>query len=260
MPDGGPSGSSEQSNEPWSVAQPFLQRGYEEAERQILDRPTEFFPGSTVVPFAPETMMALGGQSNRAMMGSPLLPQSQGYTGDVLSGAYLSPENNPFLGGVTDAVLSQVQPQVAASFGMAGHGAGSPLASEALGRGVSRGMAPYLFGEYGRERGIQERAAERAPYLAREDYFDIGQLGAVGATREAQAQRELGDQIQRWEFAQQEPPRRTMDYLRAIQGIQAYPQITTESSTSPGIATGVGLGLQGLSTFAPMIFGMPGGK
>ena len=241
--------TSRTTSEPWVGAQEPLRRGYAAAEQFILDRPTEFFPDSTVIPFAPETTAALGATTNRALAGSPLLGGAQEYTGNVLAGEFTDPRTNPFLGDVSDAVLADVQPRVASTFSRAGRTGGSPLYLEALGRGVSRGMAPYLFGEYGRERGIQESAAGRAPGLAREDYGDIDRLGRVGATREAQAGEGLADQMARWAFAQEEPGRRAQAYASTISG---FPIGTNETTrTSGGGSKGMdllGLGLQGAGT------------
>lgn len=285
---GGGTTTSVTNSEPWSEQKPYLATGFESALTDVLNRPRSYFPDSTVVPYSPETMSALSAQSNRALQGSPLLggaqdytgdvlggeylsaapSQAGGYTGDVLSGKYLDPESNPFLANVQDSVLSQVQPQVAGTFARAGRTGGSPLAAEALGRGVSRGMAPYLFGEYGRERGIMEgaagreydrfsqergvmeNAANRAPGLAREDYFDIGQLANVGAARELKADEGLQDSISRWNFAQAEPTERLGQYMNMIGG--GYGGTSTGSQTSSQssnpLLTGLGLGMSGLST------------
>ncbi|KKM78963.1 hypothetical protein LCGC14_1354620, partial [marine sediment metagenome] len=213
---GGDRGSTTTTQDPWWAQQAPLRRGFQ-AAGEFLDRPREYFPESTVIPFSPETTAAMGAQSNRAMQGNPLLGQAQGYTSDVMGGKYLDPQNNPFLAGVSDAVTSQVRPGVDSMFAGSGR-AGSPAHAEALGRGVSRGMAPYLFNEYGRERGMQESAASRAPGLAREDYFDIGRLANVGAKREGKAQEELQDSMSRWQFAQNEPGNRLSNYMNLIRG------------------------------------------
>ena len=248
---GGTTTTSTQNNDPWSGQQQYLTTGFERAETDVLNRPLEYFPDDTVIPFSPETEAALGRQSARAWEGSPLLAGAQGYTGDVLGGDFfntptirgdfLDPSTNPFFSGVSDAVLSQVQPQVASTFARAGRTGGSPLHAEALGRGVSRGMAPFLFGEYGRERGLQESAfgreraaqegaAARAPGLAREDYFDIERLGDVGAAREGKSEERLADQIARFNFAQEEPTNRLAQYTNLIRG--NYGGTSTSSSTS----------------------------
>lgn len=245
--------TSTTTTEPWAAQQDYLERGFREAEQNVLDRPLSYFPESTVVPFAPESTAALGAQGSRAYQGSPLLGGAQGYTQDVLSGQYLSPESNPFLGGVADAVLSQVQPQVAGTFARAGRTGGSPLAAEALGRGVSRGIAPYLFGEYGRERGAMEAAAGRAPGLAREDYFDIGQLASVGARREAKAGESLSESINRWNFAQGEPANRIGQYSNLVGGNYGGTSTQSTKSSSDPLMQMLGLGLMG----AGMVGGFP---
>ena len=143
-------------------------------------------------------------------------------------------------------MLSEVQPRVASTFARAGRTGGSPLHAEALGRGVSRGMAPYLFGEYGRERGIMEGAAARAPGLAREDYYDPAKLGQVGAARESKAEEGLAEEIARFNFGQQEPTNRLAQYMNLIQG--NYGGTSTASTTAAQSANsallGAGTGLR----------------
>ncbi len=227
---GGQTTTTTQNNDPWSGQQGPLKTSFARAETDVLNRPLDYFPDPTVIPFSPETETALGAQTGRAFAGSPLLEGAQGYTGDVLGGKFLDPASNPALAGLSDAVLSVVQPQVAGNFARAGRTGGSPLAQESLGRGVARGMAPFLFNEYGRERGIMESAAARAPGLAREDYFDITKLGEVGAAREGKSEERLADTLARFNFAQEEPTNRLAQYTNLIRG--NYGGTSTSSSTS----------------------------
>ncbi len=226
----GDSGKQETKSEPWGGIQPYLRAGYRGAAEDILRRPQEFFPGQTYVDYSPETQQALDLQTQRAGA-NPLLGQAQDYTSGVLGGDYLN--NNPYMDQLSDSVLSSVMPQVSSQFGGASGRFGSPAMAEALGRGVSRGMAPFLFSEYGAERGRQQQAAQMAPGLAREDYFDIGQLGQVGAAREALDRQALQDEISRFNFAQQEPVNRLQNYMGILGG--SAPLIagsgTTQAST-----------------------------
>ena len=386
--DGGGS-TTTSTSEPWEAQKGFLERGFDEALGNVLERPLSYFPDSTVVPFSPETTMAMGAQETRALQGSPLLGGAQDYTGDVLGGGYLSsnipgsageqaqqtigggylspnipgsagqqaqqtigggnlspyipgsageqtqgtvegeylspsipglagsytqdvlggqftsPETNPFFANIGDSVLSLVQPQVASSFASAGRTGGSPAANEALGRGVSRGMAPFLFDEYGRERNIQEQAAGRsydqyagervlqenaagraydrfgqergfqegatdrafdryagergfmqdaanlAPELAREDYFDIAQLANVGAMREGKAGEQLSDQMARWNFGQNEPANRIGQFMSLVQGNYGGTETTTGSQSSDPLSTILGAGLGAAGAAGP---------
>lgn len=217
---GGGGSSQEQTtvSEPWEEQKPYLITGFEGAEADVLNRPLEYFPGSTVTPFSQETQTGLDAQTGRARHGSPLLAGAQDYTGDVLGGQFTDPATNPFLSNVQDMVMSQVQPDVDARFAASGRTGMSPRAQEALGRGVSRGMAPHLFGAYQQERGFQEAAADRAPGLAREDYYDIDRLMQSGAQREGKSEEELADQIARHNFEQSEPTNRLAQYMNLIQG------------------------------------------
>ncbi len=251
---GGGGTTSSTSNEPWAGAQPSLRTGYQALEQNVLNRPTEFFPGSTVVPFAPETEAAMGAQANRAFQGSPLLGGAQDYTSDVMGGQYLSPESNPFFAGTMDSIISAIRPGVDSMFAGGGR-AGSPAHAEALGRGVSRGAMPYLSNLYTQERGFQEGAANRAPGLAREDYYDIDRLGGVGAAREGQAGEQLADSMARWGFAQEEPGRRAQSYVSGLSGIPMPMSSTTRTSGGggSGFMDALSLGLMG----AGMVGGFP---
>ncbi len=236
---------------------PYYTSGLTAAEEDILYRPTEFFPGQTYADFSPETELALAGQTGRALAGSPLLGQSQDYTSSVLAGDYLSPTDNPFFSQLSDAVRAEVQPAVTGRFARAGRTGGSPLETEAIGRGVSRGLAPYLFSEYGRERGAMEAAASRAPQLAREDYFDIGQLGRVGAAREGQTQRGIDEAMARFGFGQNEPTNRVLTYMSALQGVPVgLNTVSTQTGTSQQNVNpwlyGTGTALRAGGTLFPM--------
>ena len=66
-----------------------------------LDSPPDYFPGSTVVPFAPQTETALQGVEQRATAGSPLTAAGQQGILETASGEYLG--ENPALQGAIDA-------------------------------------------------------------------------------------------------------------------------------------------------------------
>ena len=257
-------------SEPWSGIQPYLGRGYRAAQAEVLQRPQEFFPGQTYVEYSPETEQALAAQTARATGGNPLLGLAQQQTGATLAGEYLG--QNPYLDQLQESVMSTVMPGVDTQFNLASGRFGSPAHAEALSRGVTRGMAPYLFGEYGAERGRQQAAAGMAPSMAREDYFDISQLGRVGTAREDLERLALQDEIARFQFAQQEPTQRVQDYMGILSGsaplVGGAGQVTASapggglnpmgalggaaggaalgSMVFPGVGTAVGAGLGGL--------------
>ncbi len=251
----GGGGNQEVKNEPWSGVQPYLSELFRYGQRDVLERPLEFYPQSTVVPFAPETEYGLGATTNRAYGGSPLNPMAQMQVGRTLAGDYMA--GGEGYDAYLDSLMSQVQPAVASQFGSAGR-AGSPGMAEALGRGIGRGMAPL----YDAERSRMMGASSLAPQLAREDYYDMDRMLGVGAQRENLYGRELADQIARWDFEQGEPFGRLSRYSTLLQG--GIPFGTRETSgaskgagqTAMGAA---GLGLSAARMGGPGGFGMWGG-
>lgn len=248
---GGDTQSSSQTttSEPWGPQQPFLEQGMRYALQDVLRTPDQYFPNQAFVPFAPETETALSAQTGRALMGSPLNPAAQGQVMSTLGGGYLG--QGPQWDAMQDAVMSSVMPQVDASF-MQHHRFGSPLHAEALGRGVARGMAPLLESE--RERMMQ--ASALAPTLAQQDYFDINQLAGVGARREDLYGRALQDQINRWNFMQQEPEQRLQNYMNLVRGgfggTSTGSQIAQTDTGMDPVQTGVGAAMS-LLPFAFML-------
>lgn len=256
--------SSEVETEPWDAQKPYLKEGFFQAGKNILNRPLEFFPGQTWIPYSPESRNAMGQQASRARSGSPLVRKAQRYTRNVMRGGFLDGSGaegaDPEM--IRDSVMSTVEPAVASRWASAGRMGGSPSSQEAFGRGVSRGLAPYEYGaaesaaerqsrEYMQERGMMESAAGRAPGLAREDYFDIGKLAEVGRMREAKKGEQLADSMARWDFAQNEPTRRIETFMRNIQGNYGGTQTGQGTAGTPGVnplllGTGAALGLAGM--------------
>ncbi len=229
---GGGGGTSTTTSEPWEEQKPYLETGFQQAGENVLNRQLSYFPGSTVVPFAPETTAALGAQTNRAIQGSPVLGAAQDYTQQLLT----DPGSSP----IFDAIMSSVKPQVDSTFSRAGRTGGSPLAMEALSRGVSRGMAP-----------VMESAAGRAPGLAAADYADIDRLKAVGTRREGQAGARLDESIGRFNFAQSEPTNRIAQYMGLVQGNYGGTSTqTTRQDTNPLL-----MGLGAATSLAPLAVG-----
>ncbi len=247
MSDGG--GGQEVTSDPWSGVQPYLYDLFGRARREIADYPREFYPESTVTPFAPETEASLDAMTGRAMRGSALNPMAQQQVAQTLGGEYLA--GGEGFDAYADAVTSAVRPAIESQFASAGR-SGSPLMAEALGRGVSRGMAPL----YDAERSRMMAASSMAPQLAREDYYDIDRLGGVGARREDLYSRQLGDQIRRWDFAMNEPYGRLQQYGSLLQGGLPFGSQTSSQGGKGAGQTAMG-GLGAAASIAGL--GGPGG-
>lgn len=252
MPSSGGSKTQKQTttNEPWKPSQPGLKESiadvmdlYKQGGLQI-DYPSF----STVAPPAPETELSWAGTYDRAMNGNPLLGQSQGYVSDVLSGKYLNAEAPGF-----SDVLSKTRDMVNASKSMTGrYGGDSHTAA------LGRELGGLQYQNYARERGIQDSAASLAPQLAREDYFDLGKLGEVGAQRQNQMQLQLDDEVQRQQWEQQKAANAIALYQSLLGG--QFGGTTTakmpgQGGTNPLLSIlGIGAQLGGSYLGNPMAF------
>lgn len=213
---GGGTQTTVQSNDPWSGQQPYLQTGFGRAESDVLNRPLEFFPESTVVPFAPESQRAMELTAQRAQQGSPLIGAGADTLGATIRGDFLD-AGNPYFSGMMDRIAGEVRPRIDAQFTSAGR-YGSGMHAGTTAKALSDAASDLAFRNYSAERGMQQQALGLAPRYAAQDYLDFSMLGQVGGQREGKAQENLADSMARWDFAQREPSQRIGDFMGLIGG------------------------------------------
>lgn len=251
---GGGTQTTVQQADPWSGAQPTIKAGLQAlggtdpmaTARQAFPQalagtPRTFFPGQTVAPFAPETEQALGYQAElaRSMPGAWQAGANQQL--GTIGGEYLPgmPQSNPYAQAVSDAVASEVLPAVQSRF-VAGNRSGSPGMAEAMARGMTRGLAPYQFGQYQQERQMQEAATRGLPQYLQAGFIPSQALAEVGGARENLAQSLINEEVQRHQFAQTEPWERAMALINA--GYGAPGGMSTGTTTSNMRRQGLGIG------------------
>lgn len=271
--DGGTEYVTQQTNQnPWEPQQAYLKKGFEQAQAAVLDKPQEYYPGSTTVPFSPQTEQALGLAEQRALTGSPLIDGAQGNINKTLSGAYLN-GGNPAYGNMVERSIAPmrreyqetVMPGINAAFSAGGrYGSNSQAnamdhASDTYLRNVGNTTAGLAYQNYGDERSNQMQAAGMAPELAQQDYYDIAQLGQVGTTREGMAQNVLNEDINRYNFTQEEPADRLGKYMSLISGGYGGSGNSTQAQTTPGFNPVLGT-LGAASTAAGLANSMYGGS
>ena len=221
-----------QNQDPWEGQQQYLTTGFQAAQQDVLNRPTSYYPESTVVPFSPQTETAMGAMEQRALQGNPLNFGAQQYTGNVLGGQYLG-AGNPYHQAMVERSVAPmreefqevVQPGISGMFSKAGrygspggHQAAMQRASNAYMDRVGNLSGALAYQNYADERSRQQQAASMAPDLAATDYYDIAQLGQVGAAREAMEREKLAEDVARFEFGQREPIDRVAQYMGLIGG------------------------------------------
>ena len=197
MSKGGGGGGGQQTVntqvEPPGYAKPFLEFGLSEAKNLYKDGNPNYFPGSTVIGFSPETEMALTGIRNEALDPNSLTAQSQNIVQQNLMGT------NPLLSAAFKPAIDQVTSQFSKS-GRYGSGANQQALASAL--------APISY-------KAQQDALAQAPQAA---LMDERLLSGVGEAREGLAQAELQDQINRFNFEQNQPMQDLKDYMALVGG------------------------------------------
>jgi len=243
MSSGGGDQTTTQRTEPYAPAEPFLKDILGEAQniyRSGIGR--QYYPGSTVVPFATQTQSALDlGQAAALEQAGPsqLMNQAASTIGGFAGGA----GQNQYLQGIREGITSDVMGNVATQFGGMGRTGTSPMAQQAAAKGITQAYAPIASQLSQQERTRQLAAAGQLPSLQQQmdarRFGGIGQLRGVGGAYENLAQRQLQDQIARFQFGQQAPGRALREYSGLISPIASgFP---TEYDTRPGEETG-GLG------------------
>ena len=212
---------------PAPFAEPFLQYGMSEALRQYQQGPQQYYPGETVVGFAPQTEQALRMREQQALAGTPVGTAAQQYATDVLGGTFLG--GSPGLSEAINRALDPVQARTTSALAQRGR-LGSGAAADVMTRALGDVAADIAYRDYGAERARQQDALRLAPALQQASYYDIGQLGAVGGAREQLAQQQLASDIARFQFEQQAPMQSLGQYQAAVSG---FPMGQTSSSIQP---------------------------
>lgn len=190
---GGSQQTQTSKTEPWSVQQPYLEKGFSEAG-QIYDQgPSEYFPGQTYTDMSPFRQAGLQGTANIAQSGNPLVNNASNYAANTLGGQGDNPysdilnsgvqgmqataggqflNNNPFLDDVYNSAADKavdewsttIMPGIAAQFGNSG-GAGTTMHSELAGRAggelsdsLAQLKSSIYGGNYQQERDRQTQA------------------------------------------------------------------------------------------------------
>ena len=259
---GGETQQITQKSDPWEGVQPHLKRLYGEAEGLLESPFPQYYPGNTVVPFAPETEEALGRRTDIARMGTPATTAAQQENIKTLGGGYLSPESNPYLSSFYDAAAGRVKENVGSTFEMYNR-YGSGAHEETLGRNLSD-LAASIYGPaYESERNRMGQAGYLAPGLDAGQYQSPDQLAQVGAQREDLYGGYLSEDINRWNFEQNRPQAKLASYGRFLAGApggtmtQSQPIYRNRfAGAVGGAASGAGLSLAASQLF-PALSGNP---
>jgi hypothetical protein len=255
-----PSGTQQVVNksEPWEAQKPVLERVFNRAE-DLYNTPQKYFSGNTVIPFSAQTQQAITNTQNIANSQMPTLSNNINQINKTINGDYLyggDGFNNAF-----DAASRKIMPLVNSQAAAVGQNN-----SSARDRLMTQTLADAFASQYGQERQNQLAAQNALPQLMQSQYLPQQQLLNVGGMNEQMAGQQLQDQINRYNFAQQEPANRLAMLSQFAQGNYGGSQTSSAplysnpaagglggalagakiGSAIPGLGTGLGAALGGL--------------
>jgi hypothetical protein len=208
---------------------PYLTYGLEQAAGLYKAGGPKYYTGETFVSPSQTTQAGLQAMETRALAGNPLTGLAQQQVQGTLGGAYLG--GNPFFQGAFAPAAQAAQTQFQTTLGDIGSKASlaGRYGSGAMGNLQDRASGQYAqaltntagqlaYQNYEAERQRQQQAIGMAPQLAATDYQDINQLLAAGQLREGYTGQQLGADMQRFNFLQNQPQQNLQNYMSLVYG------------------------------------------
>jgi len=209
--------------------EPYLTYGLGQAQQLYQGGGPQYYTGETFVSPSQTTQAGVQALETRALAGNPLTGLAQQQLQGTLGGAYLG--GNPFFQGAFapaaqaaksqfDTTLSDIASKSSLA-GRYGSGAMGNLQNRATGQyaqALTNTAGQLAYQNYEQERARQQQAIGAAPQLAATDYQDIQQLLAAGQLREGYQGQQLGADIQRFNFLQNQPQQNLQNYLSLVYG------------------------------------------
>jgi hypothetical protein len=223
---------------------PYLTYGLQQASNLYGAGGPQYYTGETFVAPSQTTQAGVQALETRALAGNPLTGLAQQQLQGTLGGAYLG--GNPFFQGAFAPAAQAAQTQFqntmgdisskASLAGRYGSGAMGNLQDRASGQyaqALTNTAGQLAYQNYEQERARQQQAIGAAPQLAAADYQDINQLLQAGQLREGYTGQQLGADIQRFNFLQNQPQQNLQNYMSLVYG---NPLGRVGTSTASGAA------------------------
>ena len=208
---------------------PYLTYGLQQASGLYQGGGPKYYTGETFVAPSQTTQAGVQALETRALAGNPLTGLAQQQLQGTLGGAYLG--GNPFFQGAFAPAAAAAKTQFQDTFGdiasksslagRYGSGAMGNLQNRATGQyaqALTNTAGQLAYQNYEAERQRQQQAIGAAPQLAATDYQDIQQLLAAGQLREGYQGQQLGADIQRFNFLQNQPQQNLQNYMSLVYG------------------------------------------
>ena len=224
--------------------QPYLQYGLQQAQQAFQAGGPQYYGGQTYVSPSRTTQTGLQALEARASLGNPLLQSAQNQLQNTVSGGFLG--GNPFFQGAfqpaakaAESQFKQTLGDIASKSSLAGrYGSGAmgqlqDRATGAFGQQLANTAGQLAYQNYADERARQQQATMAAPAMTSADYQDIQNMLQAGQIREGYQGQQLGADIQKFNFLQNQPQQNLQNYLSLVYG---NPLGRVSSQTTSGAA------------------------
>jgi hypothetical protein len=208
---------------------PYLTYGLQQAQNLYQGGGPQYYTGETFVSPSQTTQAGLQALETRALAGNPLTGLAQQQLQGTLGGAYLG--GNPFFQGAFAPAAQAAQTQFkdtlgnisskASLAGRYGSGAMGNLQDRATGQyaqALTNTAGKLAYENYDAERQRQQQAIGIAPELANADYQDIQNLLQAGQLREGYTGQQLGADVAKFNFLQNQPQQNLQNYMSLVYG------------------------------------------
>jgi len=227
---------------------------YAQRVQDVANLPYNDYGYNRVAPFTEDTLAGMDMARNAANYSQPLWDQAQGELSKTMSGAYLSPDSNPYLKGTYDAAASRMadaykngtgaQTNAAAGFGGAFGGSAQAELQGQQSRAFGDSLGQLGLGLYGQnyqaERGRQLGALQAAPgFAGARQAFDFGNANALNSI--GQQQQALGQNYLNADYAQFQDannyPRQQLDVYASMFNPNLGRTASASQSINPMLGT-----------------------
>ena len=253
--------------DPWDVAVPYMEGGFEEAKNLYNNYSPEYYTGQTQAGFTPDQLTSQQGIRDFATQGAPSImnPAISAYQQGT-SANMLDVANNPYvnnmaqaasdraMGGVYDA-LSNIGQNAIMSGGYGGGRQGIAEGNAIAGAAdaANQAAAQVYSNAYGQGLNQQLGTLGQTGSLMSAGFSPYGALNQSGMQQQNREQALIRDAQARQQFEQNLPYDKFNRYQQGIAGFSGLvPTTGTQVSTSPGASLMSNLG--GLAQAGSLFF------
>ncbi len=201
----------------------------------------QYFPSSTVAPFNPTQEAGQALETNLGMNGTSSVGAANNGLTAINSGSLLG-AGNPYFSDMAHNVMSQVVPGIESTFA-GGNDMNEPGAAFATSQGAATALGNLAYQNYNDQIKNMLSGSAIAPTIQGANLQDAQMVQDAGGQQQQQAQAQLNDLINRFNFQQQLPYNMLNTYSGLVNGNFGGTNTTTQPYFGPTMGSQIMSGL-----------------